>query len=782
MITLTGQREIARCSVFRDDGDDLSFYLMPQSPRIAMDDTGKPILSLVQYRRDLTNLTEEERRTRLGGGILTLSVELSPTDDEMKQIRKTVAEDPGLAGRLERGQHRNWWLNEIQRDKVKLAQALKISSVPVTEGTVGIAVLAESGTEPGEFVAKLVGTGQVSMTGRQRAAFMAKLTMEGGILLWQMFERNLPAIRVGYDLKFNHRLDAVTMLVWCDARKSFEAVQEQWQRLNDNASWSERHSGNSSHYTYSHDETSNARNRMFSAVTASQTTRVEIIPEAGPETVTAEQITELTKIGNEMVKDFLASTFLEYKPGAEARFADLPEVKTELASHNGREYGHHGIDNYSLKTWNESMNATLNYQFKSKAVLVGHLAPNDNLSNVVGGRNVEQFRALIDLDSDFYKFLDVAVLCTADFEQDPVELVTAKLSYHARGPQGDINETKEMVFKKDSPPGRFATYLASPDQRTFDYSYEVHYKGSQDTFKASGQHDGDILVLDTDRLGVLKVQLQLGLVDWERMSQVFVKLSYGTGSSRKETEFILTQTSQSQTWSEVIGKPVDGEHTVEAVFVDKRGQRIPLEPTRSRSRTHVINQPFQEDLEVTLVPSGSFTDLIQSITASMRYLDEPNSYRVEKSFTFTKAEPQIWRFPLRNKDLRSYEYQQTIIYLDGVRRDSVQKVSSQNLLVLGEEFNFRVQVTPFLLKNPPGAWMFATVHLSFTDPQERIKTEKTLQIDDFAKPMFWRFRTVSPDRHTYKYQLTLFRPDGTSVAIPEREESKEILVLMPAQV
>jgi len=570
------------------------------------------------------------------------------------------------------------------------------------------------------------------------------------------------------------------MVVWCDARKSFKAVQEQWQHLNDDASWSETHSGNSSHYTYWHEESSNARNRMFSAVTASETTRVEIIPEAGPETVTAEQIAELTKIGNEMVKDFLAATFLEYKPGAEAHFADLPEVKTELATNNGREYGHHAINNYNLKTWDESMSASLDYQFKSKAVLTGHLAPQDNLSNVLGGRNVEQFRTQIDLDSEFYKFLDVAVLCTADFEHDPVELVTAKLSYRASGPHGNIDEAKEMVFKKDSPPGRFSTYLATPDQRTFDYTYKVSYKGGQETFEVNGKHDGDILVLDTDSLGVLKVQVQLGLVDWDRMSQVFVTMSYGSGTGRRETQFTLNQTSQSQTWSEVIGKPVDGEYTAEAIFVDKRGQRIPLDTTKSRSRTLVINQPFQEDLEIAIVPSGSFSDLISQITVAMRYLDQPNSYRVEKILTFTKSEPQLWRFPLRNKDLRTYEYQETVVYSDGVRRDKDWQKSAKTILTVGEEFNFRVQITPFLLKNPPGAWLFATVHLSFSDPQEQIKTEKTLQIDDFSKPAWWRFRTVSSDRHTYKYQLTLFRPDGTSVVLPEREESQEVLVLMPA--
>jgi hypothetical protein len=781
MITMTGQRDIARCSIFRDDVDDLSIYIMPQSPRIALDDTGRPILSLVQYRRELSQLSEEERKTRLGGGILTLSVELSPTDQDMAEIRRTLSQDPGLAARLEQGTYRAWWLNEIRKDQAKLAAALKINSVPVVEGTVGIAVLAETpeAGHAGEFVATLVGAGRVSMTGRQRAAFMAKLTLDGAILLWGMFERNLPAIRVQYDLKYNHRLDGVRMIVWCDARKSYEASQEQWQHLNDNASWSEKHSGNSSHYTYWHEETNNARNRMFSAIKASETTRIEIIPEAGPSVVTPEQIAELTKIGNEMVKDFLASTFLEYKPGADAHFDEKPELKTELATNNGREYGHHSIDQYSLKTWNESMQANLDYQFKAKAVIEGHLAPQDNLSNVLGGRNVDEFRTQIDINQDWYRFLDVQVLCTADFENDPVELVNATLSYQARGPQGDISESESMVFRKGSPPGRFATYLASPAQRTFDYTYEVRYKGGQEVFRVSGKHDSDILILDTDSLGVLKVQVQLGLIDWERISQVFVKMWYGSGADRKEKEFTLNQTAQADTWTAVIGKPVDSDYTYEVIFLDKRQQRIPLAAATSRSRTLVINQPFEEDLEIAIVPSGSFADLLSQVIVATRYLDTPNNYRVDKVFTFSKSEPQIWRFPLRNKNLRTYEYQESVVYVDGVQRERDWRSSDKTVLPVGEQFNFRVQITPYLLKNPPGVWSFATLHLSFKDPEEGILAEKDFEVADFTKPLSWRFRTAAPDRHTYKYQLTLFKADGTEVKMQEQEYSREVLVLTP---
>jgi hypothetical protein len=50
---------------------------------------------------------------------------------------------------------------------------------------------------------------------------------------------------------------------------------------------------------------------------------------------------------------------------------------------------------------------------------------------------------------------------------------------------------------------------------------------------------------------------------------------------------------------------------------------------------------------------------------------------------------------------------------------------------------------------------------------------------DFSKKLFWRFRLGSPDRHTYKYQVTLFKTDGTEVKLPESEASQEVLVLRP---
>src|SRR2546423_12408013 len=96
MLTLTRFRDIPNCRVFRDDLDPLTLYTIPFTPRIALDDADNPMISLVQYRRDVSKLSDEERKTRLGGGLLTLSAELRVTEEQEKAIRAAATADAEL--------------------------------------------------------------------------------------------------------------------------------------------------------------------------------------------------------------------------------------------------------------------------------------------------------------------------------------------------------------------------------------------------------------------------------------------------------------------------------------------------------------------------------------------------------------------------------------------------------------------------------------------------------------------------------------------------------------
>jgi hypothetical protein len=291
-----------------------------------------------------------------------------------------------------------------------------------------------------------------------------------------------------------------------------------------------------------------------------------------------------------------------------------------------------------------------------------------------------------------------------------------------------------------------------------------------------------VLVLDTDRMGILRVDVQAGLINWTEIKSVLVELSYGTGSNRKEASFILDSAHQSVRWSEVIGDDVTQPYGYQLTFVDADDQRIESPADTSTAKTLVVNQPIQEALEVVLVPAGSFGagGLLSQVVVAVRYQDKANDYLVRDVFTLAKeGDSKIWHVPLIDKTLRRFEYRVTVFYSDGVTREDEWQTTDKTVLPVGDPFGWRVQLLPYLLQNPPGLYQFATVHLEFRDAEANIHAEKDFQITNFGEPVIWRFRLGSPERHTYTYEVILFRSDGQRVVLPPAKESKEVLVLLP---
>jgi hypothetical protein len=777
MLTLTGFRTIADCNVYPDDSDSLTFYTVSGTPTVAKDADGKPQVSLIWYRRDISQLTEAERKTKLGGGILSITAELAMTAEQDAEIRSTLAKDPKLQERLG-----HYFSGELDGDESKLAAALKISGLPVLDGTVTIGLLGESSTDEGtrgEFVASLVGSGKASMTGNQRVAFQAKLTQDGAVLLWEAFERNLPAILISYDLLFHHRLDGVTMRVWCYAQKTHSLFHEQWNHLEEHASFHRRTSGNSTTVSYGHSQSMNAGDVLREVATASQFSGVEITPSAP---LTPEVEASLLETGQTMLSEFMANAFLDYAP-QQATANELPDVKTELPSYGDTKYGGDSIHQYSLKSWNQEMTASLNHTLEMKRVLEGNARPEGNLANVFEGFDPADFRAQVELEDDWYKYLDVQVLCTTDFTRDPVDVVKVHLAYKATGALGDQNAVKDFVFRADDPaPKQFLTYLADVGKRQYDYEIDISYRDSEATHTIKGKSEETILVLDTDALGVLKVGVQAGFINWDRIAQVKVEMEYGHGVAAKQTQFILDEKNQTYAWTEVIGSTVNEDYRYTLTVRTKSDDLIVLPQARSRSGTLIIDSPLKETFDVVVVPAGNFGagGLLSQVLVALKYTYADGRV-VDDIVTLSKSnENAKWSIPLVDSDRRSYEYQVKSVYSDGVVREDVWRTTDTNILPVGDPFSVRVEIIPTLLGIPPGRFTFGTLHLSFKDEVDPdVRAENTLTITDFTKPMSWRFRLAHPDRRTFSYQATLYDAQGKEHVMPVAIESKEVLVLKP---
>src|SRR5262249_17731636 len=160
------------------------------------------------------------------------------------------------------------------------------------------------------------------------------------------------------------------------------------------------------------------------------------------------------------------------------------------------------------------------------------------------------------------------------------------------------------------------------------YECEVHYKGISDVFSFGGHDNRTVLVFDVERLGVGRLDMQVGIVDWNTMNQVEVACSYGSGPEPPERGFWCHRTSKRRGRAEDVGKPVKEPRVYKVTWIDKNLQRFEQHEEQTTSGNIVLDMPITGFLEVTVVPAGNFGGggLIARVDVTIVYTDKANDY------------------------------------------------------------------------------------------------------------------------------------------------------------
>jgi hypothetical protein len=202
MLTLAGSVRSGAFTVFRDVTFDRgvraltsSFYVLPDAPRVAIDDDGGQAFRFWWYREPPA---ADGAATVRAGGLLVVTVDLSPNDAERAQLRHALAQQFGIAGG---------------------DAAVVLLPMPFVSGTVTLALAGEAGGD-GDFVHRVAGSGPAKLLGDEQAAFAVDLTSDGAAMAAAAIQQKLALLHVRYDLAFEYHLDGVQLRVWCDARKA----------------------------------------------------------------------------------------------------------------------------------------------------------------------------------------------------------------------------------------------------------------------------------------------------------------------------------------------------------------------------------------------------------------------------------------------------------------------------------------------------------------------------------------------------------------------------------
>ena len=447
MLTLTNPLTIEGFSVFRDDQSSTQFYVEPGQPTIALDPGGKPIFSLIVYRRDEARIDPDSApKEDIGGGILTFTVELTVPPEKFRAIHSKV---------------RSIVYGDDSSDA---SQDVQLAYVDFFDGSVSVAVAGEgTGDADGhQFVSSAVGNGKIAGVADNRKAIMVKLTQDGAALMSQIEKLRTLPINVQYSLQFEHRLMGVTLHVWCDVTSSYTLVQ---------STYHEEHEESSGYLNLSSD---NVRTDKVTSVVetmiSNRTAGVEVTP--GSSQITQDTIDSLAKFGEDML-----SKQLEKVVDAKPPPADMD-----------RTY----LDNYAT-----SVSSDLNFTLDEKMVLVQNYTPSANISNIFQRADAQNMVAFVDLRTAFFSVLKVPIRVNADFSALPISQVVVTVTFRSRRPDGVAEDRVESFdFIDGSTIQTFIAYANTLKEVSYDWTATVHYKDSQDpfVFTKSGEKSNFLVV------------------------------------------------------------------------------------------------------------------------------------------------------------------------------------------------------------------------------------------------------------------------------------------------
>ncbi|MCA9652499.1 MAG: hypothetical protein H6712_23245 [Myxococcales bacterium] len=724
-------------TVYRDDAVATRFYVMPSEPRIARDAQGLPIFSLIVYREDEDRISVDDLDEDVGGGILTFTTELAVDDKDFRKIERKL---------------RGIVYGEDSVDDNALD--IELDYVTFTTGKVQLAIAGEHlrGEDEGEnneFLSTIVGDGKVSGIGANRKAIMAKLTQSGAALMSQLDRLRTLPINVEYILEFEHRLVGVKMRVWCNMTSAYTLSRE----LISYTEKEERYADSDLYHT---------RTRIKAVreeFTRNKVCGVEVEPLSSE--VDSDTLLAMEKFGFDMLEREMGK-MIEARP----------------------------TDNNLLEdTWLEDYvsSATNNFNFTldRKMVLVRDHIASANIQNVL--REVpDEMITFVDLRTDFFSFLKVPVRVNANFKDLPIDSVTVHLQYQRQrvggGGTEEINES--FNFTDGATIQTFLTFANRLSDVKYQYWAEVHYSDSPETFRFSGGTTSQtFLVVDVADLGLLHVDLGLGLVNLKQFPRAKVSLQYHSEELGRtlESEIILSEAKQTASWTEVI-RETPGEFRYKVDWLRADDDILEGEWRTTKAERLRFDAPTEDTMEVTVVPSGDFKTDVSHVLATLRYVDNTdadNPYVVENPFDFTDSKQVLsWTVPLRNSEVRDFSYRYSIVFKDGVVEnvppDPTQWLPGEaGFVVVGIKYDVEVDIHPFLMTYPDHAKV-VKVDLGIGDETDSFVFNK-----DNNTSVTWRVRTGS-GRKPYWMQVTAYSSTGQAIVGPKLDnQTSESVVLQP---
>lgn len=724
MLQIDKVQQIQDVTVYGDDKNDFTFYLVPQTPRFRMED-GKPVFKFVKYRE----LRKEGND--LFGGVCAFDTEFVVAPDKLAAVKAELQKT----------------VDNRYQQRGQQPPQIVIGPLTYTAGTANLNI-----GEGGTLVEKVRGAGKPSLYGNNVATFWVELTKAGATVFEQALQGQGGFVSVVYDLKIWAKLPAVTARGWWHASQFYAFVQE----INTEENfWSE------DSYEESIRETLRKREVMG--------TEFSFI--GNPALSAADQL--------KMEQEIRAAVTRQLEDAVERNM--LKEIeKTDPDTKSLRE--DQNIEDIK-RTVSKTQVADVNISFKESQVIQWNIVPQGLLPNITTMKgpdgkvfNWKDYALEVDLNDPFFQTLEVSVRVNADFANLPIFNVEAKLSY----PSGPDKPVQEYVFSSPDDVGKFRTFVTN-NNRKYKFVYQVNYKGDSRVYSSEEVETDDTqLTINVDDLGILVVDIAPGDINFTQVKQAQLIVRYeDQGITPIERQFTLTPDKNSYQIREVIFKARTQPIRYSVKYFMTDGREYEVKDKEQDAPQIYINDPFSAMKTVGLRAVGDLNARIQSIMVDLVYKDAANNnYTQTKSMALSKATPFFdWTFPVIDENAGEVKYSGTIQYMDGTTQDIPETVAKRSTIQLGDMVADRLEimVVPDLVDFTKVKLVNVSLH--YIDSANQVEERKDMIFKAGEQAKNWVVDLKNKNAREYKWSARFFMADGTRREIAEQPGQGETVIL-----
>lgn len=781
-------------TVFQDDAQFWKFYLIPGFPTVREDPNGNPVFQLIKFNFSDQSREDDPELAR-GGGYMVFDSELKVKAEHQEalvkeldtHVRKEFERLKGEANQSVRqlklkamlndsvSQH---WKNrgtmaggpvigpdgKAMETTLELPQPdapdIPLECPPVLIGEPlwkGGKVTMNAPQSPG-LVSGKIGERPASLIGNNVAAFSLDLTPDGAIFMEQTLvgrdgagATDLTPIQVAYELSMLAKLPPATMYLKFNTASVFSAVQELFH---------EHHNCTDDYFT--------SESMMSTAIEAGLVT---IKIDAGG--ITDEDTVQmLMQQATSTVQTLMADRF------ATKERAKMEEWDTDdVAESSDEVYRLKQVSEVDMTDFEQTMQIATTTEYK--------IAPQGTLQAFFKGkRDMTPFVRVVDTNQDnFFKTLGVKARAFAKWDEDDVAFVELEMKYE----QGGQLKTQTFTFTPETKEPMLWDPALIDGKRNYQYRWRVGFEGRDagdwSKWEKTTTRNLNVAVETPGKLAV--EVLGVGL-DFENvLDAALVHLRYGDPANDVPMaghSVLLAKDRPTGNWTRQLFAPWDKpfEYRIEYILKNGATMEQPWTKTDGPLQNLPIKAPKVDILDLTLIPAGVWTDVIQSVL-SLRYID--GNYNRDAQFNFVKPDEfKKWAVLLMNPRQRKFDYKILATFKNGDTQETewLSREGDQALPVKVEgPPRLEVKVTGAVLDY--ASTPLAKVDLEYADPQGTpdVQSISLQKPEDVA---LWSVPIRKDGPRVYRHKITYFPVQGNPVERDWVVAETELIVVPRYQI